>query len=117
LLPAPTSLRLLLLKQVGMYELRRLRRLGIRAFAPITILQSTGLFKPKELGGTMAVAAVILSSYPLLAHGFFFLASLLSCQDRGLGPLVHFPVCHVMGSLRPISISRRPQPKSPRGSL
>ena len=31
----------------------------------------------------------------------------------GIEPLVHFPGCHVMGSLRPISISHHPQPKSP----
>ena len=68
-----------------------------------------GSFKPKQLGGAMAVAAVILGPCPRI----FFSCKFAAMPGSGIEPLVHFPGCHVMGSLRPISISHHPQPKSP----
>jgi hypothetical protein len=71
-------------------------------------LQSS--FEPKKLGGAMVVAAVISGPCPRI---FFFLASLLRCQDRGLGPW--FISLAVMSWVLcgPFGISHYPQPKSP----
>jgi hypothetical protein len=59
----------------------------------------------------MVVAAVISGPCPR----DFFLAKSPTLPGLGVGPLVHFPGCHVMGSLRPIWHLAPSPTKTPRG--
>lgn len=78
-----------------------------------SLSQSAGLFKPKELGGARAVAAVIPAPCPW----FFFLASLLRCQDRGLNPwFISLPVMSWV-LCGPLASRTSPQPKPPPFSM